>query len=255
MGKSYQTRVLTADIMGNPLAEPLPELLQLEGLEWAMDIRGFQEWIRNVRKKTGNEPSMVEFQPAPETERHNFNQLIKWLREGKVYAVARWAIRSGGSSTPNFIIRPCPDGQEPGLVGAVFPVSGIPPLPQPQLQQLPRPQADFSHTVDMQSVPASGGVGHMQQAYHPSVYGGQANVAVSGLAAQPVSPQDYQQRQLQRAYSQGRRSQPQAPQNQQRSWQETQHAETGTFGATRGEDTDSVMYSGTEWSSYPGQSR
>ncbi|KAI0249831.1 hypothetical protein BJV78DRAFT_631159 [Lactifluus subvellereus] len=103
MNNFYQTRVLAADIMGNPcvhsfvdplstedlpscrLAEWLPENLLLEGVECAMDIKGFQGWISKVKKKTGNtsEPSAVQFQPTSENERHSFNQLIKWLRDDK----------------------------------------------------------------------------------------------------------------------------------------------------------------------------
>lgn len=101
MEKVYQTRVLAADIMGSPcvhsfvdllstedspscrLPETLPDCLPLEGVECAMDIRGFQDWIQKAKKKTGNsEPSTAQFQPASENERNSFNQLIKWLREG-----------------------------------------------------------------------------------------------------------------------------------------------------------------------------
>jgi hypothetical protein len=128
-------------------------------------------------------------------------------------------------------------------MGAIFPASVMPPLPQPQ--------AGFSPTDNMSSVPASGGVGYVQQAPHVSVYGSRTNATGSGPAAQPMSSQNYQQRQPQWAYSQGQQTQPQAPQNQQRGWQGTQYTETGAFGATRGEDTDGVhkYFGATRWPS------
>jgi hypothetical protein len=55
--------------------------LPLEGYECSLSIYDLQTSIHKAKNRTGK-MSTAQFQPAPGTERRQFNQLVKWMREG-----------------------------------------------------------------------------------------------------------------------------------------------------------------------------
>ncbi|KAH9972757.1 hypothetical protein BGW80DRAFT_1312353 [Lactifluus volemus] len=70
--------------------------------------------------------------PAPGTDEHNYGQLVTLLRDKGYYAIAGWEIQGTGRPTMNFLIASFAQG----LLGAAFPISGIPEIPKPRLPQL-----------------------------------------------------------------------------------------------------------------------
>ena len=91
----------------------------------------------------------MQIRPAPGTDDHNYGQLVKLLREkgyvGRLYArqvvhspswqyaIAGWDNEGKGRPTTKLLIAPIAQGV---LIGAAFPISGMPDLPKPRLPQL-----------------------------------------------------------------------------------------------------------------------
>ncbi|KAF8920125.1 hypothetical protein CPB85DRAFT_1428947 [Mucidula mucida] len=93
----------------------------------AVPMGELQAWV----KKTS--PALCMFQPQPQpppnvdkaTNDAHFKSLIALLMSKKVYALAAWTLPSG-SRNPGCLIFPIPGS----LVGAFFPVDGIPEMPR-----------------------------------------------------------------------------------------------------------------------------
>jgi len=84
------------------------------------------DWIRK------NSPAVMQIQATPGTDEHSYGQLVKLLRDKGCYAVAGWEIPGKGQRTTNLLIAPFTQG----LLAVVFPTTGIPDIPKPQVLQL-----------------------------------------------------------------------------------------------------------------------
>ncbi|KAF9024920.1 hypothetical protein BDZ89DRAFT_1135743 [Hymenopellis radicata] len=105
----------------------------------AVPMGDLQAWV----KKTS--PALCMFQPQPQpppnvdkaTNDAHFKSLIALLMSKKVYALAAWTLPSG-SRNPGCLIFPIPGS----LVGAFFPVDGIPEMPRPPIAMALSPQVE-----------------------------------------------------------------------------------------------------------------
>ncbi|KAI0249827.1 hypothetical protein BJV78DRAFT_630874 [Lactifluus subvellereus] len=181
---------VTAEPMGNPLTPTWPNVLSLGTTSYKVPITELEKWMKEKKAV------LVRFEPASKSGEHNFAQLVEQLRERECYAVASWEIPGKGRSTPNLLLAPF--GQ--GLLGAAFPVTGTPDLPPPPPLPPPPQQTtqldvdpNFGDNMPPVSPSTLGDMGHMEE----SALGSQANVIASRLPAQPISPQQVQQRELQ----------------------------------------------------------
>ncbi|KAF8326507.1 hypothetical protein F5887DRAFT_925247 [Amanita rubescens] len=117
-------------------------------------LQELKEWIMRFK------PVICRFQHQPEsadpTNEQYYASLIQLLTTRKVFAVAGWTLPSGGQEN-NILVFPV---SNQSLLGAVFPVTGIPEMPKPlpaapstgslnsaqvlaQLQRLPPEQRDY----------------------------------------------------------------------------------------------------------------
>jgi len=126
--KSYRTRVLVGDLIRGQLASNLkwPDPLLIEPAWQAMHHDKFQQWLKE------HKPVKVRLQAASGTEKHEFDQLLEWLRRNEWYAAADWAVQGDDPSTTDLLLTSCGTS----LVGALFPVSGMPESAKSQLQRL-----------------------------------------------------------------------------------------------------------------------
>ncbi|KAH9972746.1 hypothetical protein BGW80DRAFT_1459496 [Lactifluus volemus] len=114
-----QARVSTTHPIGKLLASTWPKVLSLELTGLVVSIDDFQEWMKV------NKPAVMRFRPTTRND-PNFGHLVELLRVRSCYAVASWELSGKGRPTRNLLMRPV--GQS--LLGAVFPVSGIPGFPK-----------------------------------------------------------------------------------------------------------------------------
>ncbi|KAH9972741.1 hypothetical protein BGW80DRAFT_1312269, partial [Lactifluus volemus] len=245
----YNIQVQAVNIIGDPMKDTWPHSLRLKGFECSWSIYDFQTYI--LKNKNGtSKMSMAQFQHAPGTERQEFDQLVKWLREGPGYAAASWTHHQ----TPNLVLKPCEEGRGPGLFVAIFPVSGAPNLQLPHRRsQGPRPQTSSNSGIP--SMPLAGWtLGQVPPSY-PSPYGDQANM--SRHPVQQLLPQvDYQQMpQQHQAYPHRQQQHPSQewqtlPQSQMQRARQGQHVESGNTG---GGDPNYFPshYDAAEWNFQP----
>ncbi|KAI9510732.1 hypothetical protein F5148DRAFT_1332188 [Russula earlei] len=124
--KEVRAQVTATTSKGNPLTSTWPKGLSLAPAGPTVSMDEFQEWIRKTN------PAIMQIHPAPGTDEHHYGQLVKLLRDKSYYAVAGWEIQGMNRPTMNILIAPFAQG----LLGAVFPTTGMPPLPTSRLPQL-----------------------------------------------------------------------------------------------------------------------
>ncbi|KAK2463483.1 hypothetical protein APHAL10511_004569 [Amanita phalloides] len=95
-----------------PMPEPTVSLVELK------------EWINRLK------PVICRFQPDPTdpTNEQYYKSLIQMLTAKRIFAVAGWTLPSGAQEN-NVLVFPV---NNQALLGAFFPVTGIPELPKPQ---------------------------------------------------------------------------------------------------------------------------
>ncbi|KAH9972748.1 hypothetical protein BGW80DRAFT_1560787 [Lactifluus volemus] len=126
-GDTATAIVFASDSIGGsqPLAATWPDVLSLECIGSAVSITDFHRWTKGVTVR----PAMMRFRPVLKND-NDFGQLVEFLRVRNCYAVASWVLPGNVHATRNLLMRPA--GRH--LLGAVFPVSGIPAFP-PSPQQ------------------------------------------------------------------------------------------------------------------------
>ncbi|KAN0120893.1 hypothetical protein V8E52_004162 [Russula decolorans] len=111
---------------GDPWASTWPNVLSLAPAGPAVSMDELHDWMRKYS------PVVTHIEPTAGTNGHSCGQLVKLLRDKSCYAVAGWRIPGMAHSTMNLLIAPFSQG----LLGAVFPITGMPEIPKPRLPQL-----------------------------------------------------------------------------------------------------------------------
>lgn len=126
--------------------ETWPERMSINMSQEGLDRSELSLWLRRHYQTA----VMVQFKPQARNSEQKMNDMVyhvlmKTMFEAQTFGVVVWQLPSGPMS-PNMIVFPMNNG----LVGAVFPVTGLPdlpgsskadaPKPQPQQQSQPQPQ-------------------------------------------------------------------------------------------------------------------
>jgi len=126
--KEFQTMVYATT--SNPVdchANTWPQALTLvPAREPIVTMPELQAWMQRHR------PGLATFQfqtqvPDPKTNEYNYRSLVQLLTAKKIYATAAWTTPSGGQER-NVLVFPLNGA---ALVGAFFPLTGLPELPKP----------------------------------------------------------------------------------------------------------------------------
>jgi len=101
--------------------------------ELGLSNADLQLWIQRFK------PALcrLQVQPRgqdPKANQGNYDLLVQLLREKKVFATAAWTTPSGAQEN-NVLVFPVPPR---GLVGAFFPINGIPEMPKPSVTLIPK---------------------------------------------------------------------------------------------------------------------
>ncbi|KAG2756836.1 hypothetical protein P692DRAFT_20790624 [Suillus brevipes Sb2] len=204
--------------------ETWPERMSInmsqEGLK---DHAELQFWLRRHYQTA----VMVQFKPQARNFERKMNDMVyhvlmKTMADAPTFGVVAWQLPSGPMS-PNMIVFPMNNG----LVGAVFPVTGLPDLPgsskvdapKPQLQLQPQQQSQSQPQPQQQPQPQP----QLQQLQPPGVFTPDMLTRLQGL--------DPQQQRLfmQQLMVQQRNRQQQRQQLQQQHQQQQQRQQTGAM--------------------------
>ncbi|KIM40452.1 hypothetical protein M413DRAFT_445910 [Hebeloma cylindrosporum] len=106
-------------------ADTWPQTLTLVPAQPIVPMNELQAWMHRHR------PALATFQPQQvgdmKANEYNYSSLVQLLTAKKSYATAAWTTPSGGQGR-NVLVFPLNGA---GLVGAFFPLTGLPELPKP----------------------------------------------------------------------------------------------------------------------------
>lgn len=135
--KGFEVQVAAVDHKGQLHTETWPERMFInvsqEGLK---DPRELKLWLQKHHQSA----VMVQFKPQARNIEQKLNDMVhhvlmKTMMEARTFGVAAWQLPSGLMSH-NMIVFPMRDT----LVGAVFPLTGLPDLPGSSKADAPKPQ-------------------------------------------------------------------------------------------------------------------
>ncbi|KAF8802424.1 hypothetical protein BYT27DRAFT_7260966 [Phlegmacium glaucopus] len=141
-GTSGKKEVCTYVIATSPNAaachaETWPKALSLVPTrELGLSSADLHMWIRRFR------PALCHLLVQPrgqdsKVNQSNFDLLVQLLRDRKLFATAAWTTPSGAQEN-NVLVFPVPPR---GLMGAFFPMNGIPEMPKPSAIPIPKPMS------------------------------------------------------------------------------------------------------------------